>query len=173
MLKKLINKPLSNKDIMNNVNHNISFIVYPYLKKYDDIDDVFNGNKSILILYLQNKNFGHWTCINKLSDNLIEFFDPYGFIIDQELKFNTKKKNKLLDQSSPILSKLLINSKYKLSYNEFSFQDNGSNINTCGRHCVVRMNNLGLSLLKYKSVFDDFKGIYSPDEIVTIMTYDI
>lgn len=172
-LKKLKKKALSNKDIIDNVKHNISFVTYPELENFNSLDDVFDDNKSILILYLQSPNFGHWTCLNKLGNNLIEFFDPYGILIDNELKFNSKELNDKLEQDAPFLSKLMIDSQYNLSYNEFSFQEEASNINTCGRHCIVRMNHLNLSLNQYKNVFSKLKKFLSPDDVVTIMTFDI
>lgn len=172
MLKKLKKIPLSNKQIVDSVFYPIEFIIYRDFNNYDSIDEAFNGKKSILILYLQTESFGHWTCLIKLKNNLIEFFDPYGYVIDKGLKFNNKNLNDHLGQRYPYLSELLVKSKYNLSYNNFSFQRKGSNINTCGRHCIVRMNNNNLSLKRYKQIFDSLekKHNLNPDDVVTILT---
>lgn len=165
MFEELLKKPLSNKDILGTVKHPTTFIIYPDLLKYSHIDQVFNGNRSILLLYMNTSKMGHWCCINKLKNNMIEFYDPYGYYVDIHLKKVVK------GQEYKYLSKLLLDSKYKLSYNEYSFQLRKSNINTCGRHCIVRINNIHLSLNNYKKIFDSFTGLFTPDEIVCILTY--
>lgn len=176
-LKNIINSikkiPLSNNQIINNLNHTGVFYTYPELNNYNNIDELFKNTKSILLLYLQSPIWGHWCCLNKLGNNLIEFFDPYGIMIDYEFKFNDKTTNKKLGQIKPKLSELMLKSKYKLSYNEFAFQELNENINTCGRHCLIRMNNINLSLIEYKNIFDKYKKILNPDDIVSILTYDV
>lgn len=172
-LNKLKKIPLSNKDILKAVNYKSNFIIYPDLKNYDSIDDIFNGKKSILLLYLQTPMFGHWCCLNIIGKNKLEFFDPYSIIIDNELKFNTKENNNKLGQKLPYLSQLLINSDYKLSYNHYKFQSQKSNINTCGRWCILRINNNNLTLKEFKNEIDKFKFIGDYDDIAAFLTFYI
>lgn len=172
-LKKLMKKPLSYKEVLKACNNNSIFVLYPDLAKVNDIDELLNKKGSILLLYLQNPLYGHWCCLNKVNNKLIEFFDPYGFFVDTELRFNTKQKNTQLKQTAPFLSKLLMKSPYDLSYNEFKFQSKKSTIGTCGRHCATRINYRNTTLSTYKKMFDSVSKIGNPDEIVTILTYDI
>lgn len=171
-LNKLKQKALSNKEIVQATG--AKFIAYPELSQFNNINDVFGSNDSIALLYLQNHNYGHWVCLNRNGEN-IEFFDPYGILIDKQLKYNSKHKNNELNQNYFYLTRLLYNSEYKISYNEFSFQSKGSNINTCGRHIICRILYKNIDLYKYKKLIDKIqKEIgFNPDDIVTIITQNI
>ena len=172
-IKQLIKKPLSVDDVKRICDYKTTFVTYPELNNVKDIDDILNKHGSVLILYLQSPTFGHWCVLNKINDKLIEFFDPYGYFVDNPLKYNDKARNMMLKQKAPYLSKLLIKSKYDLSYNEHPFQTKKYDINTCGRHCGLRIKYKSVTLNNYKKMFDSVKKYGTPDEIVTVLTYDI
>jgi hypothetical protein len=69
------------------------------------------------------------------------------------------------------LIKLLLASPYKkLSYNEFRLQKELPSINTCGRHCCVRLLLKDLSLQQYVSYLSDRYPNQSADQIVLMIT---
>jgi len=167
-IKKLQNISLSNDDILKKLDGKVNIIDYSQLKYVHDIDEILYPYDACVILYLTRKNYGHWTCIFKRG-NLIEHFDSYGLMPDAELDWKMdpyfrKKSN----QDYPHLSCLLIDSKYDLSFNEHQFQKKLKDINTCGRHVIVRLWCRDMPLEDYKKMFDSFT--LDPDSVVTILT---
>ena len=68
---------LSEDDIRNMVG-NIPIFRYPDLEKFATPDEMFNGSRAVVLLFLtEDKNTGHWiTVLN--HPNEIEVFDSYG-----------------------------------------------------------------------------------------------
>jgi len=117
-----------------------NIITYSDLFDYDSIDDVLGEKGYVMLLYqIQNRSSGHWTCLFKQKDHLV-FFDPYGLAPDEEQKFIPAFHS--LDnkgESVPHLTLLLQNSKYKVLHNTHKYQSDRRDVNTCGRHCCVRL----------------------------------
>ena len=172
-IKNLQSTALSGDDIIKCTKNRSNVITYPDLNNMHSIEEAFNGKNSLVILYLQQPNYGHWVCLNKLPNNIIEFFDPYGFFPDSQLKYTKAYMRKQLEQELPKLSELLKKTKYKLSYNEHQFQKKKEGIYTCGRHCCVRINNSHKQLHEYKQSFDKLSKYGNPDKIVSILTSNI
>jgi hypothetical protein len=175
MIKKIAyyeNKPLSNQDISSLLSNNVNIVLYPNLHKYDNIDHLIGKYDACVILFESQPQYGHWCCIFKVSDNLVEFFNPYGGWPDDSLQHINMEFRKKTNQYYPKLSELMIKSNYNLSYNEYAFQSHSKNIKTCGRHCVVRLLNKHLSLDDYVDYLDRIanKFNFNYDQIVTILT---
>ncbi len=168
LIKKSINKSFSARDILDMVDHKANLITYPQLLKYETIDEAMGKYGALVLLYETREYYGHWCTIFKLNKNTLEFFDPYGIIIDDELKFINKKFRQESNQDFPYLTKLLYNSKYKITYNHHQFQKYGHNINTCGRWVSLRLIFRKLSLKQFIKLFD-LKGINN-DWLVTALT---
>jgi hypothetical protein len=100
----------------------------------------------------------------------IEFFDPYGEKPEEQLEDIPQSKLEMLDQAQPFLTKLLRGSGLPVYYNKYGFQKEKANMNTCGRHCAVRLLYAPYSLEKYKSIID--KSGLPPDDFVSGITYD-
>ena len=133
-------------------------MIYPELYKYDSLEHLLHvNNGSVLIMYIQtiNGSFGHYTVLNKISDNEVEHFDSYGLYPDKEFKFSDYKVNGKFKQNHTYLSYLMYSSPYKLSFNHYKFQAKTPPTQTCGFHCVSRLNNKHLSLKQYKNLADD------------------
>ena len=149
--------PLSGKDIKMYMNDNCLILPYLQLQNYNNIDDIFNINKYVFILYPIGDNFGHWVLLMDRGNN-IEVFDSYGIYPDMEYKHGT-------DKTPKYLSRLLINSNKskKLYYNEIQFQE--WNTNYCGYYCIYRALNSKLSLKQFQDmlldVSDPSKYIYN------------
>lgn len=134
----------------------------------DSIDEAFDSKGRCIMLYLtESATSGHWCCLLK-KGNTIEFFDPYGEPPEEALSTVPKSKLQELDESRPYLTALLKASGKKVSYNHYAFQKDKENVNTCGRHSVVRCLYAPYSLAKYKKIIDD-TGM-SPDNFVSALT---
>lgn len=172
-LKESIAKPLSDSDLRKLIEGHAKVVLYSNLKGYSSLNELLNcPGQSIFLLYQQAPNYGHWTCLFK-QGNRIEFFDPYGINVDDELKWTDPSMRKQLHMDKPWLSKLLYESPphYTLIYNQHPFQKRGNDINTCGRWCVLRLLFKNLSLEQFVELFgkSNIKK-KSLDSIVTLLT---
>lgn len=166
------NVALSNVDICNLLNKKSNLVLYPNLYKYNNLDQVLGKYGACVILFEARPNYGHWVCIFKLNNSTIEFFNPYGGYPDDSLDHIPDDFRDKTNQCYPYLSKLILDSPYELTYNEFDFQEKKGEIKTCGRHCVVRLSLRNLSLYKYKDLLDKLskKMKLNYDGIVTLLT---
>jgi hypothetical protein len=175
-LEKYENIPLSNTRISQLLDHNVKIEVYPNLHKYNNIDELLGTYGACVLLFESMPKYGHWCCIFKVSDELIEFFNPYGTIAegwpDDCLTHIPEEFRKITNQLIPKLSLLMLNSPYELSYNEYPFQKHESDIKTCGRHCVVRLRNKHMELEEYLDYlnFECDKYNINYDKLVTLLT---
>lgn len=150
--RQLIASPLGDDDIRYYL-PNAKIIKYSDLKKYQTIEDLLPKNKSYAVILYENEvNKGHWTAIMRYKfkgKNTIEFFDSLADDgkPDSELKWISKEQNKILGQGKNLLTELLNKSDLPVIYNKLKFQSEGNNkdgdnINTCGKHCVLRIRHL-------------------------------
>lgn len=172
MLEQLEMISLSNIEVMKLVNNKSNIIKYSYLLNINNIDEILEPYGACIILFLTGENYGHWTCIFKINNNTLEFFDPYGIYPDHELNFKMDKYfRKINNQDYPHLTFLLLDSGYNISFNEIQFQDKKKNIATCGRHVSLRLILRDLSLYEYYKMF--IESNINPDTFVTIITTNI
>lgn len=169
LIKELEEISLSNDEILELVDGKANLILYPELSKINNIDEILYPYGACIILFLTKKNYGHWTCIFKVNDNTIEYFDPYGLYIDNALNFKMDKYfRKINNEDFAHLTYLLYISPYNISFNQYKFQKKLKGVSTCGRHTAMRLILRDLSLDEYKKFMTNRK--YSPDELVTILT---
>lgn len=166
-----IGYPLSDTDIQQ-VLGGTSLFKYPELESMTSIDDAFDELGRCIMLYLtQSEDEGHWVCMIKRGKT-VEYFDPYGgYKPDGERKWLTKEKQEELGEDEPLLTKMLKEGGYKVESNPYHFQKEGGDVNTCGRHCCVRLLLAHLPLTEYKKMIDS-SGV-PPDEFVTTFTAQV
>lgn len=169
-INKLMKKSLTNFEILKLIGNRANLVPYPTIKKYKSLDSLLGVNKACIILYETQKRYGHWCCIFQLPCGMIEFFDPYGLMPDKELAFINKEYKNTSNQNYPYLTKLMIDSPYKLSYNQHKFQKMKPGVNSCGRWVVSRLLFRFLQLNEFKKLFFKNKN-YSPDVYVTALTH--
>lgn len=168
MLKRLQKISLSNFEVNDLLNDKTKVILYPYLSKINHIDEVLDPYDSCVILYLTRKGYGHWTCLIRNGDK-VEFFDPYGYMIDSQLDWDIPKEVRTIyKEDYPYLTELLLDSGYDIHFNQYKLQKKCTDIRTCGRHCVVRIWYKDLDLDDYNKFIRSTE--YTPDELVTILT---
>lgn len=126
---------------------------YHDLTSYPSIEAVLQPYGNAIILYPSaagRSDVGHWTCVFYTVDErgcpCIEFFDPYGIFVDNELKFTR-------NNTARTLAKLLYASPYPIVYNDYGIQLYQKNINTCGKHVINRLRHSGMSLDRYAQCF--------------------
>ena len=122
-----MDKTLSDSDISPYVKN---IVLYNELKDMTP-DDVLK-NIPMAILYQETPNCGHWTLLHKTPEG-IEFFDPYGIIVDGEFK-------DLSWQQPHYLARLLydLSKRVRINYSPYKLQKRKAGVNTCGRWTILR-----------------------------------
>jgi hypothetical protein len=160
---KLENVALSDKDIVHLTQNKCNVMSYADLLNYKTLDQALGQFGALCVLYETGENFGHWVAVIKVNDKLVEFFDPLSSKPDREWKYISEVYKK-----KPYLSHLMKESPYELSYNQYKFQKNKKGINTCGRHCSMRIILKHFTLEEYKKAFTSKE--FDPDFLVTMAT---
>ena len=160
--------PLSDGDIRSILGDDIKIFTYPQLKGLRSANDLFDRKGRCLILFLtESATEGHWCCLlNKTKG--IEFFDPYGDTPEEVKDEIPKEKREQLDMDSPYLMRLLRASGRPVFTNTHAFQKEKRDVNTCGRHCIVRLLYAPKSLETYSRIITS-SGL-SPDDFVSGVT---
>lgn len=159
---------LSDTDIRRILGRDIKIITYPQLGQMSSIDQAFDKKGRCIMLYLtEDDSTGHWVCMLNKGDS-IEFFDPYGEAPEKALEMVPEENREALGEGEPLLTRLLRASGKAVYYNTFPFQKDKADVNTCGRHSVVRCLYAPYSLEKYKKVMDS-SGM-TPDNFVSALT---
>jgi hypothetical protein len=167
--ERVIEYPLSDGDINKLLHPATKILVYPDLENVSSIEQIFDPMGRCMLLYPVSSEYsGHWVCLIKKGEH-IEFFDPYGKAPDTELKWVSMAKRRDMNMEEPTLTRLLKESGYKVTYNSHDFQKDDQTVNTCGRHCVVRLMFKHLSLDEYRKLIKS-SGL-PPDEFVAGITY--
>lgn len=163
---------LSDSEVLKLIDNKANLVLYPDLINYKDIDEVLGPYGACILLFEAKPNFGHWCCLFKQNNNLIEFFNSYGGYPDDSLQYIPMHFRKESNQYYPYLSWLLINSPYELSYNEHKFQGHNSDIKTCGRWAALRIYFRNLNLKQFTKLINTLcKELrLSKDDLATILT---
>jgi hypothetical protein len=169
-MQEIKSYPLSDDDIRKILGQDIKIITYPQLAKMRSIDEAFDRKGRCIMLYLtEDAHSGHWVCMLK-KGNSIEYFDPYGEAPEEALQDVPQSKLEQLNEAYPYLTRLMRGSGKKVTYNHHPFQQLKRDINTCGRHAVVRCLYAPYPINKYKKVMDS-SGM-TPDNFVSALTAD-
>jgi len=161
---------LTGSDILRIIQNNGKVMSYSKLERFDDIDSALEPYGAIVLLYEVKKNYGHWVCLFRRGKNTLEFFDPYGLKVDEELGFqNNLYMRESYDGGMPHLTYLLKKSKYNVVHNPYKFQRTKEDVNTCGRHCAVRLRFRDTPIDEYHELMTTNK-CYDADWFVSAMT---
>ena len=121
-LTEIKETPLSNEDI-NIMLNGTKIFKYPDLEDMNSIDEIFDDQGRAVMLFLtKDENTGHWISLHK-KENIIYYFDPYGYDVDEEKEFIPDYKLEELNQEQPFLMDLFKKSKYKVYSNQYAFQN--------------------------------------------------
>lgn len=164
-------QPMGDDDIENYLS-NPTIIKYSELKNYTNIEDLLPNRKSyFILLYETDLNEGHWCCCMRDKHNNLIYFDSYGHEISEPLKWNSKEKNIELGQDRPYLNYLFDMTPLEVYYNAYKFQNDNSDISTCGRYCVavIKAMKEGVSLHEFINIFKNLQKKFNikPDLIIS------
>ena len=160
--------PLSDDDIRKILGRDIKILTYADLAKLKDIRQAFDSKGRCILLYLtMSDTSGHWVCMLNRG-NSIEYFDPYGDAPNHALKTISAEERQEYGEERPYLTDLMKASGMPIYYNTYPFQKDKTDVNTCGRHSVMRCLYAPYSLDKYKSIMDG-SGM-TPDNFVSALT---
>ncbi|MBS1735809.1 MAG: hypothetical protein JSS98_04300, partial [Bacteroidetes bacterium] len=127
------------------------------------------NNKCIILFPVQSSSSGHWCALIYHEDiNTLEWFDPYGFSWNQELKYSEDTKWTKYN----IIGQLMDKAKeqgFQTMFNPYRFQQLKDGISTCGKHSSLRARFSYLKIDDYAKLMLHQKE--SADYIVTIMTF--
>tara|TARA_R110000787_G_scaffold48261_2_gene116445 strand:- start:1706 stop:2038 length:333 start_codon:yes stop_codon:yes gene_type:complete len=103
-------------------------------------------------------------------NNTIFFFDSYGLVPDNELKFlipiDLKKE---LNSNHRYLTELLYNSGKKVEYNQYKLQKKNGDITTCGKWCVNRLRFPEISVEEYHNIFKEASKYIQNDKLICLL----
>lgn len=172
IIKKYEDIALSDKEVLKLIYKRANLILYPNLHKYNNIDEILHPYGACILLFEAKPRYGHWCCIFKINDKLLEFFNPYGGYPDDSLEYISNRFRKISNQLYPHLSYLMLKSHYELSYNEYQFQEHNPDIKTCGRWCAIRLRYRYLNLDQFHNMIENMSDILrvTHDELVTLLT---
>jgi hypothetical protein len=161
-----ISKSLSGTDILDQVKCNL--IQYKDVNKYKSIEDLLGKYKKCVILYHTKRDYGHWTCLYEYNGTIF-FFDSYGFIPDDELKFLHKDLKAELNSNHRYLTQLLYNSNKPVEYNQYQLQERKKDVNTCGRYVCLRLKYPAISVDDFYDTFKQSSRYISNDELICLL----
>ncbi len=150
-----MNTPLFGNQVQQLAKYPYRILKYRDILNYNSLDDLLGRDGAIILLYEFQFNIGHWFCVFKLNDNTIEVFDSLGYKPDFELSKVKKEFRQEFGEASPYLSKLLRDSPYRLTFNDYKLQ--AHNTGTCGRWVGLRLRNRNRSLNQFVKLFNKFK----------------
>ena len=159
-------------------------IKYPELENIEHVLDILENYGFVIILFMNGSlNYGHWICLtvspnsnkkNKTNGNkklpCLNFYDSYGIKPDSQKDYVDDNFLELSDQMKDYLTQLLLtlSKYYNIEYNEKKLQEKKKGVNTCGRHCIIRIINKDLPLDKFQKVLQT--GKLTPDQKVVKLT---
>jgi hypothetical protein len=114
-----------------------NLITYKELRKFKTMGQLLekpNFDYKILLIETQ-RNSGHWVCLAK-KDDTVYWFDSYGYDPHENINMVSSCIRKLLNQETDEIKRLYKSARkegFKVEENEFQFQSDAPNINTCGR----------------------------------------
>jgi hypothetical protein len=153
--KELVADPLDDKELRAVLGRHAKIVPYHKLSEYSSIDELLPKPKDAVVLLYENRPMdGHWIGLTK-NNGEISFFDPYGEVIDKQLKYSNYSKQRVQGEGDTSLHNLLSTSKLPVYFNDYKYQRDGGGVNTCGRHVVnfIRYNlNEGLDLEDYNEM---------------------
>lgn len=160
---------LSDDDILRITDNRTKIFLYSDLENVNNIDEILNPYGCCVILYQLEQNVGHWICLIRHKNNTLEFFDPYGMYIDEELKYSNYNLRRHRGVLTPHLTALIDKSNYKLLVNDNKLQKFKHHVNTCGRWVALRIRFKDVSLKRFVELFTRNK-CYDADWFVSAMT---
>lgn len=173
IISDLEKNDIKGSDVIRLSGNSVDVYTYEDIMKFQTLDQLLGNKKAAVVLYQTKQNFGHWVLIMQLKkDNgspYIEFFDPYAFKIDEELKLSDYNIKMHGGKIIPYLSYLVMQSRLPIIMNNVRLQKFSHHVNTCGRHVAVRAKFRHINLITYAKMLTDNMA-YNADFWVSALT---
>lgn len=145
---------LTGEDLLRMTAHKIRIIEYKDLHNVTSLEPLLKPYGNLVILYETKEGYGHWVCLLKRGINHLEFFDPYGLKVDEELDIINEIHIRRNDENKivPHLTALIQSGGYRVDSNLTKLQKFINDVNTCGRHVVVRILLRKLAIREYEKI---------------------
>lgn len=132
-----IETPMSDADIKEYLPRT-PILKYSELAKYPTLHDLLPEVKSsVILLYEDSPNRGHWVAVAKSAEDTITYFDSYGGAPDAPLSWTPKDRRIQLGAGRPLLTLLFDKAPEQVVYNKVKYQRVSEKVNNCGRWCVL------------------------------------
>jgi hypothetical protein len=171
----VMNQPLNDKEMLKLVENKARLITYPEISNYKDINDLLGKHNACIILYVtkilpDNSVYGHWCCVFRAGwrKDTICFFDPYGEKPDFTLKHMSPEAIQEYGQE-PYLTKMLIDSGYRIVYNNAPLQKHQKNNAICGRLTGLRLHFRNIDGNEFAKLMTSYPNL-SSDDLATLLT---
>jgi hypothetical protein len=170
VIKDIYSQDLTGSDIQITTNGKCPVHLYKDLLKYNSIQEILGEyNKCIVLFPVKSSQDGHWCCMIYHDDiNTLEWFDPYGFSWDQELKYSEDTKWTQYNIIGQLMQKAQEQG-IKTMWNKYRFQQLKDGINTCGKHSSIRARFSYLKIDEYAKLM--LHQNETPDYLVSILTF--
>jgi len=142
-------KPLSDADLRTILGDDLKILKYSELAKVESLEALLPNSKDYcILLYETEENSGHWVALLRYTSvngyDRIEFFDPYGYKPDSELRWVSQRMRENLGQDEPYLTRLIKQANATAGYprvqhSPYHFEKVDKKINTCGHHSSHRI----------------------------------
>lgn len=169
LIKNIYSQDLTGQDVEITTNGKCPIHLYKDLVKFNHIRELIGPNNACIVLFpVKSSENGHWCAILFHPDiNQIEWFDPYGFSWDTELKYSQDPITQY--NLVGVLMNKAKSEGYNVIHNPYKFQKLEDNINTCGKHSAIRCRFRYLKINEYSKLM--LKQSQDPDFIVSILTF--
>lgn len=161
---------LSGEDILRITDGKTNILQYEKLDSVVSLDEVLSPHRALVLLYQTAERFGHWVVLLDKGNKNLEFYDPYGLDVDEELNIDNEFHLRIHGGViTPHLSALIEKGGWRVTYNKERLQQMLEDVNTCGRYCALRVRFRDSSMEKFNGLLKDNKH-YEPDMWVTALT---
>jgi hypothetical protein len=170
---KDIKKALSDTEIKKAFGGKVKIVKYADIRKMNNIDELLQPYGRTVILFETKPNYGHYTCIMYIypkNKQKILFHDSYGMFPENQLNYIPYSMKNMTNQERNYLLELLYNQPLDIHYNTYRLQKLENGVNTCGRHCIIRMSDDTLDENQFNKVMRETE--YNPDELSVVLTKD-
>ena len=158
--------PFSDDNLRDIVENKAHILTYRDVMRCHHLNQVLGQHKAAIILYETKPGFGHWVALFQHSPGWVQFFDPYGYQPDAQLKFVPKSMG-----CHPVLAQLFKQAGVRCMWSPYKLQSQGQQISTCGRWAALRIC-LGNAFNpeSFAALFMGQGQKLDPDSYVTLLT---
>lgn len=161
---------LSGDDIVRLSGGAVNIMAYEDLEGLTNLSQVFGQYTAVALLYQTGRNFGHWVTLLNRGGRQLEFYDPYGLKVDEELNINNEFHLRIHNGViTPHLSALIQKGGWDVVSNSDRVQKMLEDVNTCGRYCALRVKFRALSMKEFNKMLTGNKH-YDADMWVSALT---